>query len=115
MEFVKVALVAMAGLGSTWMARATTDALFGPPAVTTTAAALAQAAEEAPRGAATPAPAPTPTAAPPDVPQLTPEEMAAELRRAQAELAGKPGGDPEEFRATRPLAADLAIALPSDM
>ncbi len=115
MELVKVALVAMAGLGSTWVARTTTDALFGPPAATVRATALAQAAPGAPGGATTPAPDPAPAASPPAVPQLTPEEMAEELRRAQAELAGKPGGDPEEFRATRPLAADLAIALPSDM
>jgi hypothetical protein len=42
--------------------------------------------------------------------------MEAELRKAEEELAGKPAEPGEkEFRASRPLPADLPIDLPSDI
>ncbi len=110
MDMLRIALVVMAGLGSTWVARAATDALFGPrPAAST----LVQAADAGPAGGpATPEQRP----APPAVPEMSAEEMQAELRRAQEELGGKPGADElREFRPTRPLPADLPIALPSDI
>lgn len=116
MEVAKVALVVMAGLGSTWVARSATDAWLGAPAAGGTATALVQAAAEpapAGSGAAQPEGAPR---SPPAVPQMTPEEVAEELRRAEAEIAGaKSGEELKEFRPTRPLSADLAIALPSDI
>ncbi len=107
MQIVKIGLVMAAGLGSTWAARTVTDAWLGPqvPARLVEAPADGQAVSGS-----------GPSPVPPAVPALSREEMEAELRRAQAELAGKPaGGDLEEFRPSRPLAADLAIALPSDM
>lgn len=108
MQVVKVGLVMMAGLGSTWAARTVTDAWLGRPA----GAYLAQAAAaENPPAAAGGSAAPAAA-----VPPLSREEMEEELRRASAQLAGKPAGaDLEEFRPSRPLAADIAIALPSDM
>ena len=91
MEIVKVGLVVMVGLGSTWVARAATDAL---------------------RDVVSSAPAP----APPVMPEMSREEMDAELRRAQAEINGTKNPDElREFRPTRPLPADLPVALPSDI
>ena len=110
MDILKVGLVMAAGLGSTWVARATTDALLGPPRPQM----LMQAGEQTP-GQATPA-AEAPAASPPAVPEMSREEMDAELKRAQAEIVGKPApGDTEEFRPTKPLPADLPISLPSDI
>jgi hypothetical protein len=104
-KILKVALVMAAGLGSTWAARVTTDTLLGAPAATS----LVQAAQQ-------PAPAGGPPS-PPAVPEMSREEMEAELKRAQREISGGPARDEElrEFRPTRPLPADLAIALPSDI
>jgi hypothetical protein len=109
MEIVKVGLVVMAGLGSTWVARAATDALLG---VREPVATLVQAPDAQP--VAGPAAADKP--APPAVPEMSHEEMEAELRRAQAELSGAKNTDElREFRPTRPLPADLPVALPSDI
>lgn len=107
MEIVKVGLVVAAALGSTWAARAVT----GVPGAPAPAAALVQAAEPgpAPAGGAS-------GAQPPAVPDMSREEMEEELRRAQAEMAG--GGREQgldEFRPSKPLPADLPIALPSDI
>jgi hypothetical protein len=41
--------------------------------------------------------------------------MEAELKRAQQELAGKPDDEMREFRPSKPLPADLPIALPSNI
>lgn len=107
MQVFKVGLVMVAGLGSTWAARQVTDAWLGPPVP----AYLMQAPAAAPA-----APAAGNAPAPAKPPELSREEMEAELRRAQAELAGKPSADElQEFRPSKPLAADLAIALPSDI
>ena len=60
---------------------------------------------------------PTPdgnTPAPDPVPEISAEEMDAELARIEAAVAGADGEDLEEFTPSKPLAADLAIALPSD-
>lgn len=104
MELVKIGLVMAAGLGSTWVARTTTDALLDPPPA---AATLVQAGGEAASGAA---------GAPPAVPEMSREEMEAELKRAQAEVSGaKDGTELREFRPSKPLPADLPIALPSDI
>ncbi|GIK34630.1 MAG: hypothetical protein AMXMBFR45_10900 [Gammaproteobacteria bacterium] len=107
MQVFKVGLVMAAGLGSTWAARQVTDAWLGPPGPQYLM--QAPAAEPA-------APAAAGAAAPAKPPELSREEMEAELRRAQAELDGKPTADElQEFRPSKPLAADLAIALPSDI
>lgn len=109
MEIVKVGLVVMAGLGSTWVARAATDALLG---VRGPAATLVQAPAAPPATG----PAASGESPPPVVPEMSREEMDAELRRAQAELSGAKNQDElREFRPTKPLPADLPVALPSDI
>lgn len=107
MEIVKIALVMAAGLGSTWAARVTTDALLGGAPAQTLVQAAEQGESGTPQGAAP---------SPPAIPAMSREEMDAELKRAQAEISGA-GRDAElrEFRPTKPLPADLAIALPSDI
>ncbi len=104
MEIVKVGLVVVAGLGSTWMARAATEAVLGVPPPRQ----YLQAPEPGAGGA--------PAAAKPAMPELSREEMDKEFREAQAQMSG---GDKDaelrEFRPTRPLPADLPIALPSDI
>lgn len=109
MEILKVGIIVAAGLGSTWAARAVTGALGLPGPAT----ALVQATGQAPpAGGGAPEGAPAPVA----VPDMSREEMEEELRRAQAEIAGG-GKDPsvDEFRPSKPLPADLPIALPSDI
>lgn len=110
MEVLKVALVMAAGLGSTWAARVTTDTLLAGPQPQALVQAAEQGATEARQGGGGAAPSP------PAVPELSRDEMDAELKRAQAEISGA-GRDAElrEFRPTKPLPADLAIALPSDI
>lgn len=110
MQIFKVGLVMAAGLGSTWAARTVTDAWLGPQPAAAALAQVPAAEPAAPAGGAGGA------AAPAKPPELSREELDAELRRAQAELAGKPSADElKEFRPSKPLAADLAIALPSDI
>lgn len=113
MEILKVGLVVAAGLGSTWMAREATEALFGVPRPQF----LLQAEQPQQRSSARDGGAqgvqPAEASA---VPELSREEMEAELRRAQEELGARAKDDElREFRPTRPLPADLAIALPSDI
>jgi hypothetical protein len=102
MDVLKVVAVAALALGSTWVARAATDALFDAPAVRP----LMQAPAAAP---AEPAPAEPAAGAP------TREDIEAELRRARAELGEGDAAEVREFRPSKPLAADLPIALPSDI
>jgi hypothetical protein len=111
MEILKAGLVIAAALGSTWVAREATESVLG----VTQAQALVQAAEprQPPGGATTPPAAPQSSS--PAVPQISEKEIEEELRRAKAEISGKPAGDMDEFRPTKPLSADIAIALPSDM
>jgi hypothetical protein len=109
MEIVKVALVMAAGLGSTWAARVTTDALLSSAPAQTLVQATGQGDAGTPPGAGA-------ASSPPAISEVSREEMDAELKRAQAQLSGA-GRDTElrEFRPTKPLPADLAIALPSDI
>jgi hypothetical protein len=117
MEILKVGLVIAAGLGSTWAARATTDALFG----VATPQPLVQAAGEADpaRAGGGTAPAAAGAGAAPEapaIPEMSREQMDEEFRKAQAELgAGGKSAEMGEFRPTKPLPADLAISLPSDI
>lgn len=113
MEVFKVGMVIAAGLGSTWMAREATEALFGVPRPQFLLQAEQPDREPAAQDAAASGAQP---AAAPAVPELSREEMEAELRRAQAELGARPKDEElREFRPTRPLPADLGIALPSDI
>jgi hypothetical protein len=105
MDRLKIGLVIAAGLGSTWAARVSTDALFD-----TASPAMLTQSEEPGAAAGTPSP-------PPAIPEMSREEMEAELKRARDGISGSPVQDAglREFRPTRPLPADLAIALPSDI
>jgi hypothetical protein len=101
MEMLKAGLMIAAALGSTWAAREATNVVLGAPQ------ALVQAGQTQQEGGG---------AAKPAVPQISQKELDEELKRAQAEISGKPApGDMDEFRPSRPLSADIAIALPSDM
>lgn len=111
MEIVKVGLVIATGLGSTWAAREATDFILGTPH----SQALVQATEQQQPAGTSSAPGEAPATAP-KIPEISRQEMEDELKRAQAEISGKPApGDNEEFRPSKPLAADVAISLPSDM
>jgi len=117
MELVKVGIIVAAGLGSTWAARTVTGALGlpGPATALVQATGQAPAAEDAapaPAGGAGRESAPASVA----VPDMSREEMEEELRRAQAEIAGgAKDTSADEFRPSKPLPADLPIALPSDI
>ena len=111
MEIIKVGLVMVVGLGSTWAARETSDSMFGP-----SRANLMQEPTETPEQTGPTQPAAESESSAPAVPEMSREEMEEDLRRAEAEIAGKPSAkELEEFRPSKPLAADLAIALPSDI
>jgi len=105
-EILKIGLVIAAGLGSTWAAREATEFLGMPAPQRFVQAPADEGAGAAGAG----------EAAAPAVPELSREEMDEEFQKAQAEIRG---GDKEaelrEFRPTKPLPADLPIALPSDI
>jgi hypothetical protein len=87
MKFFKIILLLAVGLGIAW-------------------AEGEQASVEQPEGA------------PPDVKELSQEELDAEMRRMDEVLGeSSPGesGEVKEFIPTKPLAADLPVALPSDI
>lgn len=110
MEFIKVGLVIAAGLGSTLAAKQVTDTFFGPPV-----AQLAQAGQTQPPQAPEAANGAASEDKPSPVQDMSREEMEAELKRAQQELTGKGNDDVSEFRPSKPLPADLPIALPSNI
>lgn len=113
MNWLRISLVAAAALGVTWAAeqavqRAARDGvpvLMQVEAGGSESPAQEQTVEDDP--AAVPAPNP--------VPEISAEEMEAELARIEAAVAGADEDDLEEFTPSKPLAADLAIALPSDI
>ncbi len=115
MEIIKVLGVMAVGLGSVGIAHLATGSEPGgapsdPPVAETTSAPPPSSPP-----VSTPPSAPAP-ADPPRVGDMSREEMEAELRKAQDELAGKPvEPGQKEFRASRPLPADLPIDLPSDI
>lgn len=112
---VKASLFIMAGMGGTWIVREATDVYGGSAA---SGLMQAQPAAKPPAGAP---PAAQPAGTPPAVQQISREEMEEELRKAQAAIAAggargsaKADGN-SEFRPTKPLPADLPVALPSDI
>ncbi|MCK6371689.1 MAG: hypothetical protein L6Q83_10280 [Gammaproteobacteria bacterium] len=105
MEILKVLLVMAAGLGSTWMAREATEAVFGVarPQFLTQAEQPPQGSAGRQGGAVA-------------APEPGRQKMEADLRRAQERLGmGVTSEELREFRPTRPLPADLAVELPSDI
>jgi len=118
MEILKAGFVIAAALGSTWAAREATNSFFGA----SQGQALVQAAQTEPQTGSSGenAPPAEPPAArqstSPVFPEISRQEMEEELKRAEAEISGKPGvRDMDEFRPNKPLAADAAISLPSDI
>lgn len=102
----KASLFIMVGMGGTWIVREATDAFAGG-----TASGLMQSQAEAAQAATKPS----------AVQPISREEMEEELRKAQAAIAAGGASGPaksesnREFRPTKPLPADLPIALPSDI
>jgi hypothetical protein len=113
MTMLRIALIAAAALGVTWAAEQAVQRMAQAPAPV-----MAQA-DPAPAGQA-----PDPDAGgtgdaapakPGPLPELSSEDVEKELARIEAEVSGEGADDLEEFTPTKPLAADLAIALPSDI
>ena len=50
-----------------------------------------------------------------EIEQLSEDDIAEELARIEAASTGQDPDELEEFTPSRPLAADLAISLPSDI
>ena len=102
----KASLFIFAGMGATWVVREATDGFGGG-----SASQLVQAQQATPPSAG----------GAPAVKEISRQEMEEELRKAQAAIAARAGGQGEksgetqEFRPTRPLPADLPVALPSDI
>lgn len=112
-NWLRISLVAAAALGVTWAAEQAVQraARDGVPVLMQAEPGRAEAAAEQP--AATEDPDSTP--APNPVPEISAEEMESELARIEAAVSGAETEDLEEFTPSKPLAADLAIALPSDI
>ena len=123
MKVFKVAAIAAGGLGLTWAAQQVTGPLLGldePGREVRVAQAGPDAAPGAPAEAATAAgngqsPEATADEATTDIEQLSEEDIAEELARIEAASTGQDPDELEEFTPSRPLAADLAISLPSDI
>lgn len=104
MEILKIGLVIAAGLGSAYAARLVTDTWLGAPP----AQLAGQQAASPATGQAGDTPSP--------VQEMSREQMEAELKRAQQELGtGAAEDELREFRPSKPLPADLPIALPSNI
>ena len=113
MTMFRIALIAAAALGVTWAAEQAVQRMAQAPAPVMAQADPApagQVADTTPGGTGDAAPA-----EPDPLPGLSSEEVEKELARIEAEAAGEGANDLEEFTPTKPLAADLAIALPSDI
>lgn len=105
MQILKVALIAAGGLGVTWAASQVTGSLLGLDA-DRVRVAQADGGAKPDQGQA---------AGKTEIEQLSDEEIARELERIEAASGAANPDELEEFKPSRPLAADLAIALPSDI
>ncbi len=101
MEWLKILVIGVAGIGVTWAAQQATER--------SAAVVLAQAPAE-PTAATD---AETEVALPEEAESMTEAELEAELERI--ENAVDDSDELEEFTPTKPLAADLGVALPSDI
>ena len=113
MTMFRIAVIAAAALGVTWAAEQVVQSAVqdGVPVMTQVDTASPQAGGQSPA----PAPAADEQSEPAEIPELSDAEMEAELARIEAAVAGGDADDLEEFTPSKPLAADLAIALPSDI
>ncbi|UCG71845.1 MAG: hypothetical protein JSV45_11345 [Chromatiales bacterium] len=111
MHMLRILLIAVAALGVTWAAEQVVRSAVqdGVPVLTQVEtggrAPAAGTGEQAEPEAGTP----------PAIPEMSTEDMEDELARIEAAVAGAEDEDLEEFTPSKPLAADLAIALPSDI
>jgi hypothetical protein len=115
MKVFKVAAIAAGGLGLTWAAQQVSGPLLGldePAREVRVAQAEPEAAQET---ATEPAAGASDTQASTEIEQLSEEDIAEELARIEAASVGEDPDELEEFTPSRPLAADLAISLPSDI
>jgi len=116
MKLIKVAAIAAGGLGLTWAAQQVTGPLLGLDDAGGRGVRVAQAPTRAePEAAPEPAAGEDGAQATTDIEQLSEEEIAEELARIEAASTGQVLDELEEFKPSRPLAADLAISLPSDI
>lgn len=111
MHILRITLIAAAALGVTWAADQVVRraAQEGVPVLTQVEPGSSEPA------AAVEQPAAAEAAAPAAIPEMSAEEIDDELARIEAAVAGAEDEDLEEFTPSKPLAADLAIALPSDI
>lgn len=122
MGMLRVLILATAALGATWAAEriARTAADVPGPML---AQADGEALPNAEGNAGQPDPAPPEQADAPGDPQSSPieledvstEEIEAELARIEAAVDGAEEEEQVEFTPSKPLVADFAIALPSDI
>ena len=111
MNILRITLVAAAALGVTWAAEQVLQSAAQDSVPVLTQAETGGRAPAAGAGAQADAGLDEPA----EIPEMSSEEVAAELERIEAAVAGADEEDLEEFTPSKPLAADLAIALPSDI
>ena len=105
MQILKVALIATGALGITWAASQVTGPWLGlDDGRVRVAQSQGGATSAEPRAGGER-----------EIEQLSEEEIARELERIEAASGAADPDELEEFKPSRPLAADLAIALPSDI
>lgn len=115
MQSLKVVAIAAAGLGVTWAAQQISGPLLGlGPDSERVQVAQVEPKVASPTTVEAPAPE-SQTAKQNGIDQLSEQEMADELARIEAASSGEDPTELKEFKPSRPLAADLAIALPSDI
>ena len=115
MNLFRIGILALAAFGATWAAEQLV--LSVTPAAEPVVVAQAEEVSSAPEAGAQPAgdEAGDEAGAPAQIEALSSEEIDRELERIEAAVAGADMDELEEFTPTKPLAADLAIALPSDI
>ncbi len=111
MNILRITLVAVAALGVTWAAEQVVQRASqgGVPVLTQVETGRSDAPGEAREQSD------TGTSEPEALPELSSEEVAEELARIEAAVAAAEGEELKVFTPSKPLAADLAISLPSDI
>ena len=112
MTIFRITLIAAAALGVTWAAEQAVRSAASERVPVMAQVDATPAAETPVEEAEQPD---SEAVAQPGIPELSAEEMEAELARIEAAVAGAENEELEEFTPTKPLAADLAIAWPSDI
>ena len=115
MNLFRIGIFAFAAFGATWAAEQLVLSISPEAEPVVVAQAEQASSPSAPESAPAAAEGAESGGASAQIEALSGEEIEQELARIEAAVSGAEVDELEEFTPTKPLAADLAIALPSDI